>query len=281
MTQRMRAPSEIRWLTASRLSVLVAVLAGASSLIGLLVDGVYVGPASVAEMLRGFDLVTLVVVAPVLAWTQSRGRRGSVLARLLQLGMLAYLVYTYAYYLFGVSFNDVFLLHVAVFMAAVLALAGTVLAVGIPSADAVVARRTPRRLVSAVLGLLAVAMGGMWVFSSLRFAATGEVPAGSMLVEPDLLVHLGIVLDLVLLVPFYALASALLWRGTAAGFVLAAVALISGTLHQVSYMVALWFQAAASVPGAVAFDPVEPVIAALFLVPAVLLLWEVRRRSER
>jgi hypothetical protein len=134
--------------------------------------------------------------------------------------------------------------------------------------------------VAVVLGLLAVGLGGMWVYSSVRFMVTGEVPVGSALVEPDSLVHLGIALDLALLVPAYALAAVLLWRGSAAGFVLASVVLVAGTLHQVSYLMALPFQAAADIPGAVAFDPLEPVIAVLYAVAAAALLAGAGLRQE-
>jgi hypothetical protein len=40
----------------------------------------------------------------------------------------------------------------------------------------------------------------------------------------------------------------------------------------VSYQAALLFQSAAEVPGAVAFDPGEPVVALLYVVAGVLLL---------
>ena len=49
------------------------------------------------------------------------------------------------------------------------------------------------------------------------------------------------------------------------------VALLAGIVHQLSYALALPFQVAADVPGAVAVDPFEPVIAALYVVGAVLL----------
>ena len=262
------------------LSISVVCLAGLASLAGLLVEGRYVGPASVAEMLRGYDLVTLVVVVPVLALAQLWARRGSDRAQLLWVGMLAYLVYTYAYYVFGTSFNDFFLLHAVVFGTAVFALVLTVSTLDLRAIAAGFSRRTPRRLVAAVLGVLAVALGGIWVYYSVRFAMTGEVPAGSALVEPDSVVHLGIALDLALLVPAYALAAVLLWRGAAAGFVLGSAVLISGTLHQVSYMVALPFQAAADVAGAVAFDPMEPAIALFYAVATALLLGGAGRRRK-
>ena len=187
-------------------------------------------------MLRGYDLVTLVLIVPALMLSQLSASRGSDRGQLIWVGMLAYLSYNYAYYLFGVPFSDLFLLHAAVFSSSLLAL------------------------------------GGIWVYASIRFITTGELPVGSALVESDAVVQLGLALDLTVLVPAYALAAVLLWLRAAAGYVLATVLLIAGTLHQVSYMVALLFQSTAGVPEAVAFDPFEPVIAAFYLVATVAMM---------
>jgi hypothetical protein len=239
---------------------------------GLLIAGLYTGPDSVAEMLRGYDLVTLVVAVPSLVLSLLWAKRGSDRAHLMWAGMLAYFAYTYAFYVFGTSFNDLFLLHAVVFGGSVYALVLTVSALDVADLAGRFSIRTPRRVIGIVLGLLAAGLGGMWIYYSVRYAVTGEVPAGSVLVEPDIVVHLGIALDLALLVPAYILAAVLLWRGAGWGYVVAALVLVSGTLHQISYMVALPLQAIADVPGAVAFDPAEPVIAALFLLATVLLL---------
>jgi hypothetical protein len=260
-----------RWAYA--LSIGVAVLAFAGSLVGLLVDGVYGEPASVAEMLRGYDLVNVVVVIPALVISQLLARRGSERAQLVWAGLLAYLVYTYAYYLFPTSFNPLLLLHVVVFSGSLFALVLTVRALDVAGIADRFNPHTRRRAVSCILAVLGLALGGLWVYHLVRFITTGALPAGSSLVEPDVVVHLGIALDLALLVPAYALAAVWLWRGIPVGYVLAAVVLVSGTLHQLSYMVALLFQAAAGVPGAVAFDPLEPFIALLYLLASALLLW--------
>ena len=87
--------------------------------------------------------------------------------------------------------------------------------------------------VSAVLAFLAAGLGSMWLFSALGLVMTGAVPEGSTLVETEAIVHLGIALDLAFLVPAYALAAVLLWRRRAWGYVLAALLLVSGTLHQI------------------------------------------------
>jgi len=120
----------------------------------------------------------------------------------------------------------------------------------------------------------------MWIAAAGRFVVTGEVPGGSALVETDTIVHLGIALDLALLVPVYAAAAVLLWRRAAWGYILAAVVLVSGVVHQIGYLVAMPFQAAAGVPGAVAFDPAEPVIVAMFVAAAALLLLPLTRRPQ-
>jgi hypothetical protein len=263
------------------LSVIVLALMIAAALVGLLVDGVYRDPVSTSSMLRAYDLVTLVVVVPGLVIGLIGVRRGSVRAVLLWLGMLAATVYTYAYYVFEGAMSDAFLLHVAVFSAALFALIFGLSAVEVDAEAERFSPRTPRRWISGFLAVLALALGSMWVVVSVQFALTGQVPAGSALVETDSLVRLGIALDLALLVPSYALAAVLLWQRRPWGYVLAGTLLVSGVVHQIGYLVALPVQVAAGVPGATAFDPVEPVIAGAFLLAAAaLLLAGSRGRSE-
>jgi hypothetical protein len=264
----------------ARVAWVLGALATAAAMAGLLVDDVYTGSAATAEMLRGYDLVTL-VVAPALLVATTTARRGSVDAQLVTTSLVAYLVYTYAYYVFGTGFNDLFLLHVAVFGCG---LAAFVLAVADLDAASVTSRfdvRTRVRVVAGILGALAVALGGMWVYAALDNAVNGTVPEGSRLVETETVVRLGMALDLALLVPLYAVAAVLLWRRAAWGYPLAVIALVAGILHQVSYLVAMPFQVAADVPGAVGFDPGEPVILLAYIGAAVLLLSGARSRSRR
>ena len=132
--------------------------------------------------------------------------------------------------------------------------------------------RARARVASAILALLAVSLGSLWTYACLAWSLSGTFPAGSSLVESDAVVHLGIVLDLTVLVPLYSVAAVLLWRRLDGGFVLGVVALVAGILHQVSYVVALIFQYVADVPGSVVMDPIEPMIVLLYGVATVLLL---------
>jgi hypothetical protein len=261
---------------ATLLTQLVAALALAASLAGLRIDGIYTGAASTAEMLRGFDLVTAVVIVPGLAVASHLARRGSIVAQLVATSLIAYLVYTYAYYLFGTGFNDLFLLHVAVFGAGLVALVLCLTSLDSSAAAHRFGAQARVRTIAGILGVLAVALGGMWTYFAVDNAVTGDVPAGSQLVETDTIVRLGMALDLTLLVPLYAVTAVLLWRRAAWGYVLATIALVGGILHQVSYIVAMPFQVVGDIPGAVSYDPFEPIIVLLFLAATALLFLGVR-----
>ena len=49
-------------------------------------------------------------------------RRGSQAAQAVWLGVLAYSVYNYAYFAFGAEFNDIFVLHIALFSLSIITL---------------------------------------------------------------------------------------------------------------------------------------------------------------
>lgn len=252
----------------------------AAAVAGLVVDGLYTGAESTAAMFRGYDLVTALVVAPALVVATLTLHRRSRVPTLMVTSLAAYLLYTYAYYLFGTGFNDLFLVHVAVFVAA-----GVTLALGLrrvtgTGAPPLLVARPRARLAAILLGTLTAALAGMWLWVGVDNALSGDIPAGSALVETETVVRLGIALDLGLLVPYYATAAALLWRGTEWGFLLAATALTSGLLHQVAYLVAMPMQVAADVPGAVRTDPAEPVVVVVYLV-GLLLLARARRSRPR
>ncbi|WP_350275700.1 hypothetical protein [Kribbella sp. HUAS MG21] len=267
-----------RHTAAGRLAALAAAGALAAGCAGLLMDNPYPGAASTAAMLQGYDAVN-VLVALALAAVVRPARRGRMPAVLAQASLLAYLVYTYAYYLFGTGFGDLFLLHVLVFSAGAAGLAFTVRAIDLPLTGPA-ATGTRSRIAAALLAVLATALAGMWVYFALDNAITGDVAGGSRLVETDTVVHLGIALDLALLVPWYATAAVLLWRHRPAGYPAAVIALVSGLLHQLSYIVALPVQVAADISGATAIDPGEPAILLLYGTALALLLTGHRRRLK-
>ncbi len=250
----------------------VAALALAAAVPGLVIDGIYAGPRSTAEILRGYDLVTAVLVVPALGVAALQARRGSLPGHLVTAGLLADLVYGYAFYVFGTGFNALFLLHIVLFSAGLTALVLTVAGLDV-GAVAEWFRGIRHVWPAAVaLGLLAVSLGGMWISAGVTNAVTGTVPPGSAMVETDQIIHLSMVLDLAIQVPLYAAAAVLVWRRTGWGYVLAFVALVSGIPEQLSYLAAMPLQVIAGVPEAVPLEPLEPVILAMYVLGLVMLL---------
>ena len=243
-----------------------------ASAAGLLFDGLYTDPQSTSSMLRAYDLVTLVLAVPCLGAALALSRRGSIHGELFVAAMLAFAIYNYAFYALGTRFNPLFLLHIVVVTSASWALLLRLSTIDVGKvAELLGAGRS--RWAAIPLALLSAGLAGMWVFASLRFAVTGDIPVGSSLVETDSTVHLGIALDLWLLVPTYALAAALIWRRQPWGMVLGAMVLISGLLHQVSYVTALPFQVQAEVPRATSVDLAEPFIVLLYVAGCAALFW--------
>ncbi|MCP2247282.1 hypothetical protein [Lentzea aerocolonigenes] len=268
-------------LRAARLvSAVVAALMAVSSAVGLWIPDLYRDSPEIGAELRAYDLVTLLLATPLLVGALVVERRGSAGARLVWLGLLMYAGYNYAIYVFGSSFNDMFLVHVALLP---LTVAAAVLL--FRNFDAAAVRRrfrpgTPVRSISVVLMLLGLGLAGMWVFYSLRFAVTGALPDESQLVLPMPAVHLAYVLDLAFFAPACVLASVLLWLRDSWGFVLATAVLVFGALYQVNYVVALVFQARAGIAGARGFDPAEPFVVGVLLVALVAMAVNLRRDSR-
>lgn len=255
------------------LSGVIAALMVVASAAGLFVDDLYRDGPWAREALRGGDLTTIAVAAPVLLASMLVARRGSRAAQAVWLGALTYSVYNYAYYAFGTAFNDIFVLHIVLFS---LSIAGLVLMVANIDIDAIAARfRDVRaaRLIGGFLATVGVVLGGLWLFLAIRFAVTGELMADL----PADGIHLVFAIDTSLLVPALVIAGVLLWRRTARGFVFGTAMAVMGGMYQVNLMTAGLFQASADVPGVKAF-PLEGILLATGFALATLALLLHRER---
>jgi len=267
-------PSRTALRVAYVLSGLIAGLMVAASAAGLLVDGIYPDGAWAREALRGGDLVSLAIAAPMLTVSLILSMRGSRRAQVVWIAMLGYSVYNFAYYTFGAAFNGIFLAHIALLSLSVFALACALPSLDISGIASRFRGSRAARWIGGFLVVVGIGQGALWVFLVLRFAVTGEV-LNDIPVDGQ---HLVFALDLSLLVPTLILAGVLLFRRTAVGFVLGPVVAVFGAVYQVNLMMAGVFQDAAGVAGVKAF-PLEGIVltAAFGAVAALLLLFSGRR----
>jgi hypothetical protein len=266
-TGRLRAAFVLSW-------ALVAVTV-ASSLLGLFVHGLYHDGPWASQALRGGDLVSLVVAAPLLAYALVRSMRGSRRWPAVWVGMLGYATYNYAFYVFGPSFNDAFLLHIT---AMSMSLYGIAFALSSFDVRALGERFRDDRhahLLGGILIAVGVLQGGLWLVLIARNVLTGELLAG----VPVFGQHLIFALDLTLMMPALVIAGVLLWRRRPSGYFLATAVAVLGAVYTLNGNAAAWFQARAGVAGAHAVSPTNLVLTVAMFVPAVALWRGARKRS--
>src|SRR5918996_411824 len=254
------------------LSAAVGGLMLAASSAGLFVEGLYPDDPWAREAFRAGDLVTMALVAPALIASLIMSARGSTRATLGWMGMLGYSVYNYAYFVFGARFNDIFLLHVALFSISIFALVSALRGLDVDSLGGGFRSKVVARSIGMFLLVVGLVQGGLWVLIVLRFVMTGQV-LEDIPVEGQ---HLVFALDLSLLAPTLVLAGVLLFRMRPIGFVMGTAVSVFGAGYQINLMASGVFQANADVPGVKAF-PLESIILTVgFVVASVILLLAVR-----
>ena len=152
--------------------------------------------------MRGGDLTTIAVAAPILLASVLLARRGSRAAQAVWLGALAYSLYNYAYYVFGAAFNDIFVIHIALFSLSIAALVLAVLNIDVGAIAARFRDVKGARAIGGFLAVVGIVLGGLWLFLAIRFAVTGELMADL----PADGIHLVFAIDTSLLVPALVIA---------------------------------------------------------------------------
>lgn len=235
LTTQIARAHEGGWRVPHMLSAIAGLLAALASTAGLLVPGLYAADTLWASaQCRGNDAVTLAIAVPVLLVSITLAARGSVSGRLVWLGMLAYLAYGYAFYLFGVALNVAFLAYVAIVAISLYVLVAEL--VRLPAED--IARRfsagAPVRAVAGYLLFVAGFLGLMWSARVIGFMASGEVP--SDVVSSGVSSAIVYAMDLALLVPALAICGVMLWRRRPWGLVLGTVVLAKCTAYPLALL---------------------------------------------
>jgi len=245
----------------------LALLMGLQSLLGLLLPGQYRD----AELIRAGwfanDLVTLTVAVPVLSWSLRSASQNSGRALLLKLGVIAYAVYNYAYYLFGAALNAFFPLYVAL---AVLSCASLISALSEVNANEVAARFQPstrNRPIGAYFVSVGAALAVIWIVMWAAYVFFKRPTP----VDPEMF-RLIAALDITLLSTPLVIGGWLLSRGTPWGYVIGPLAGIQSAL----YLLVLSASSVVSIrrglveaPGEL---PVWNTLAALTLVAVTILI---------
>ncbi|MFC1562665.1 hypothetical protein ACFL4Z_01285 [candidate division KSB1 bacterium] len=202
------------WLTVP-IAISLTIAAGG----GLFVDGLYRDTTIFAVQAVGQDLITLAVAIPVLIISAILASRGSHRARIIWMGVLVYLVYSYTVAAFMVRFNPLFLVYVALFGCSLYALIGGIATTDLADIKARFTEKTPVKAVSIFLAVLVVFFYSLWLSEIVPALIMGNIPQSVIDTEtPTNAIH---VLDMAWLLPAMGLSSFWLWRKRELGYTLA------------------------------------------------------------
>lgn len=214
------------------LTIIIAVLAAIASAGGFFIKGLYRDNLLVTSGWYGNDLVTLFVAVPLLAGAMFYAGRGSLRAQLVWLGMLDYMLYNYAFYLFGAAFNGFFPVYVALFTLSIFALIYGLTALDVNSVKSVSRAGTAVKWISGYMVFIALGLSTVYLAQWIGFVVSGQLPPIVTLTEHPTSVVFA--LDLSLVVPVLALAALWLWQRRSWGYALAVIANTKGAVYMLA-----------------------------------------------
>ena len=213
-----------RWHVLATLSILA--LSAHSALLGLFRPGHYNDAPGLVESYQMQDLAILVVGILVLAAGLWCAMRESPRGRVVWLGGLAYATYLWGSVAIQITFNELFLVYVALFGLSLFTLIG-----GFVTTDAEAIRNSvedrirPSRY-SGFLVLIGVGLAALWLSDIVPALLSGTTPRIVEEAGPQAMASH--VLDLGVVVPSIFLAAAWLYQRRTWGFVFAGVVLVLG-----------------------------------------------------
>ncbi len=230
---------------ADYLAVVALLLAAAAAAAGLLGSGLYRDTAEMVRQARATDLVTLAVVLPALGLGLWRARSGSATARLVAIGALGYMAYSYAIYGFSVVINPLTPVHLAILGLATWALVLTVFGLDQATVDRAGRIRLPRRTTGGFLVIVTALFGLLWLGQIAGAITSGKLPPS--VIELNLPTSAIYALDLAFALPLLALAGGWLLRHDRRGPASALAALFWLVLLGLSVLAIFAIDAAAGV----------------------------------
>lgn len=203
---------------------IAAMLAIVAWAIGLFGHHIYLDNDFVQTVWQANDLVTLFTAFTTAALVLFTTKTATI--QLLWAGLLSYLIYTYAFYLFGAAFNSLFLVYVGVILASLVALLA--LLVGLPVRQFSLPTALAR-FMGGYLFLIALMLVVVELPPAVGFIFTGALPDIVLkTAHPTSVVY---ALDLTLVVPTCLVATVWLWQQKPWGVVLAAIMLVKSVAY--------------------------------------------------
>jgi hypothetical protein len=225
--------------TAFSLSVVIAALALVVSAGGLVLKNLYHDNPFVTTTWRGNDLVTLFLALPILVMALIFTARGSLhpspkngggyKAQLVWFGAIDYMLYNYAFYLFGSAFNAFFLIYTVLLGLSIFVLIFGLVSLDVQLVSQQFSSRTPVRWIGGYFLFVAISLTLVYLMQSLGYVFTGQVP--DIVINSGHPTNIVFALDLTLLIPWMALSGVWLIQHRPWGYVIAGIICVKAPLY--------------------------------------------------
>jgi hypothetical protein len=221
-------------------SILIALLSAIATLSGLFWKGLYSQETvSMGAQAMGQDLVTLLVAIPLLLLSVYLIHKKSIKGQMIWMGSIFYFLYTYASLAFLATYNQLFLVYVAL-----LSLSLYTFIYGLMSLDASNLKNSmipgKTTTVAAIFTILmAFMLAFMWLSLIIGSLISGSAPA-VLETYTTLVIQ---ALDLAVLIPAAIIAGLLLLKGRAWGYVLMSILIVKISLMGTAIMSMIYFMA--------------------------------------
>ncbi|NDP20949.1 MAG: hypothetical protein GZ091_07710 [Paludibacter sp.] len=208
------------------LSFILVALMMLQSLTGLLYQHLYRDVAWIKLTWLGNDLVTLIIVVPILFISILRVGNQSRRAMMLWLGTIGYGIYNYAFYLFGASLNVFFPLYVLTFVISIITMIISLSHLDIRFFVSGFRNQTPVRSIGGYYVFVAVCLSMVWLGMWFAYIFYGR--ATPVDTETFKLVA---ALDTTLMVSSLLVGGIFLWQRNRWGFILSCIAGVQSSLY--------------------------------------------------
>ncbi len=221
-------------------SIFIAILASMATLSGLFWKELYKHDTiSMAAQAMGQDLITLIIGIPVLLGALYLIRRNSLRGNLIWMGTIFYFLYTYASMSFLASYNQLFLIYVALFSISLYTFVYGLLSLNVKTIKESISPGKTSKIAGAFLIFSGAMLALMWVKMIVDSLLTGIAPA-ALENYTTLVIQ---ALDIGVVFPATLIAGILIIKGKEWGYALVSILLIKASLMGTALLSMIFFMA--------------------------------------
>jgi hypothetical protein len=212
--------------TAGLLCIIITLLASIAAAGGIWMKDLYHDNAFVKSAWFTNDIITLAVVVPLLLVAFYLARKGSKQWLMVLTGLVGYVFYNFAFYLFGAAFNIFFLIYTALFSLSAITLVLLLVNCGTGNITSGFAPGTPVKWISIYLTGISVMLFTVELSMIIPFLVSGIIPdAIKQTGHPTGVVF---ALDFSIVIPVSIIAAVLLWKRRLWGYIMGIIMLVKG-----------------------------------------------------